>query len=236
MVVFNKLKNLILNILFPLVCLNCKIILTDSDKQTGVCQKCLNSITPNTSLFCPVCKLRLADNHKICHKDSKYLLAAAANYNNGAIKNLIWHFKYKKWSRLENLLGELLLNYLQTLNLNLADYTVIPIPLHKNREKQRGFNQSRLLAEIISKNLNLDLSDYLKRIKNTKIQAELKGVEAREQNVKNCFVLENPQTIEGKNVLLIDDVHTTGATIKEAAAMLKSADAKNIIALVIAKT
>lgn len=230
-----KIKNLFLDILFPPQCLNCQITLEDREKENAVCNKCRNEIILNNTFFCPVCKARLPDNRKTCHKDSKYLLAAATSYNNETIKNLIWVFKYKKWRRLKKPLGDLLINYLENIDYDFEDYIIMPIPLHKNRERERGFNQSKLLAEIIAEKLKINLiTNCLKRIKNTKIQAELKELNQRRQNIENCFAVDNPDTIKNKNIILVDDVHTSGTTISEAANVLRLAGAKKIIALVIA--
>ncbi|TSC96593.1 MAG: putative amidophosphoribosyltransferase [Parcubacteria group bacterium Athens0714_26] len=231
-----KIKDLFLDILFPPQCLNCQVTLKDHEKENAICGKCLNGIILNTTFFCPVCKARLPDNRKICHKDSNYLLAAATGYNNETIKNLIWVFKYKKWRRLKKPLGDLLINYLENIDYDFKDYMVIPIPLHKKRERERGFNQSKLLAEIAAEKLKINLvTNCLKRTKNTKIQAELKELNQRKQNIENCFAVENPDAIKNKNIILVDDVHTSGTTMGEATNVLRVAGAKKIIALVIAK-
>ncbi len=232
-----KIKEAILDILFPALCLNCRTALP---RESGriLCGQCQEKIQFNTTLFCPVCRLRLADNKKVCHKDSKYLLAAATNYDNEVIRNLIHFFKYQKWSNLKNFLGEILIKYLDSIPLTPGSETcvVIPIPLSQDRLRERGFNQSLLLAKIVADRYRLDLTDnVLKRIKETKSQSGLKDWEERKENVKNCFALENPELINGKNIILVDDVYTSGATMNEAATILRSHGAKKIIAVVVAK-
>lgn len=236
MAVIEKIKNLFLNILFSPLCLSCRANLEDEEKQNGICSKCLDRIILNTSIFCPICKARLPDGRKTCHKDSSFLLAAAGNYENDAIRNLIWHFKYQKWQKLSVVLGKFLTEYLKTINYNLNNYIIAPIPLYKSRLRERGFNQAELLAKIVAENLGLELTNNcFKRIKDTKIQAELKDSEERKLNVKNCFAVEKPELIKSKNIILVDDVFTSGATMNEAVEVLKSAGAKRIIALVAAK-
>lgn len=230
-----KIKNFVLDILFPPLCLSCQNILSKKSDRT-ICSQCLEKILLNTTLFCPVCKLRLADNKKVCHKDSKYLLAAATNYDNEVTRNLIRFFKYRKWSKLQKPLGEILLQYLGPLNLPIENFIIIPIPLFKDREKERGFNQAMLLSQKIADHYQLNLiNSVLKRIKNTKTQADLKDLEERKQNVENCFTVKNPELIKGKNIILIDDVYTSGATMNEAAQTLRLAGARKIIALVVAR-
>ena len=226
-------KNFVLDILFPPICLNCQKHL--EIRTTPLCENCHSSIKPNTSFFCPICRARLAENKKICHLDSPYLLAAAGNYDDPILQNLIHCFKYRKMDFLAPMLGEILLNYLKLTNLKLKNFIVIPIPLHFFREKSRGFNQAKLLAEIVARHFNLPIIDALKRIKNNESQAKCKDSESRAKNVIDCFKIKNSESIKGKNIILIDDVFTSGATITEAAKILKQNGCRKIIALVIAK-
>ncbi len=229
-----KAKKFILNIFFPPLCLNCQTRLKNESGR-DLCPACWNTIQINTSLFCPVCNLRLAENKKVCHKDCQYLLAAATGYGNEAVRNLLKYFKFQKWSRLQKPLGEILISYLRNLELEISNFIVVPIPLSRQRENQRGFNQAKLIAEIAADFYKLNLIEPLKRIKNTKIQSLAKNRGEREQNIAGCFSVPDPELVAGQNIILVDDVHTSGATMSEAARTLKSAGAKKIIALVIAK-
>ena len=233
-----KAKDIILDILFPLTCFNCRQYLQQSQntKNNYICDVCYNSIRLNTSLFCPVCRLRLAENKKICGH-TKYLLGAAGNYDDPVIKNLIHYFKYKSFENLTPVLGEILLRYIENCKLKIENFIIVPIPLHRSRERQRGFNQSKLLVKYVAENFNLELADILKRTKNTKPQAQCKN-EERTKNISGCFQIKNPADagkIKNKNILLIDDVFTSGATINEAVKILKQNGARRIIALVLAK-
>lgn len=235
---FIKAKNLILDILFPPICLNCQKHL--GDKNKFVCDNCLATIKLNNTLFCPVCRARLAENKRICHYDSSYLLAAAGNYDDPVLQNLIHYFKYKGFKNLAPVLVEILIKYLKSLSLSIVNsqrsiVVVIPLPLYKKRERERGFNQAKLLAESVVKQFNLELIEPLKRIKNTKPQSQIKDPERRQSNVFNCFTIKNPEAVKGKNIILVDDVFTSGATMNEAVKVLKQNGAKQIIALVLAK-
>lgn len=230
-----KLKDIILDVLFPPVCLNCEKNLKDRDNKF-LCEDCAALIKINNTPFCPVCRARIPDNKKICHRDSPYLLAAAASYDNPVIQNLIRYFKYKSFQNLAPVLGEIICNYLKLINLKLDNYAAVPIPLYPSRERKRGFNQAQLLAEFTASYFNLQLMNGLKRTVNNKPQVGLKDDEARAKNVLNCFQVKNPEAISGKNIILVDDVFTSGATINEAVRVLKTAGAKRIIALTLAKT
>ena len=231
-----KLKNILLDTLFPPICLSCRNLLLDLEKENKICQKCLDSIQIYSSFFCPKCKNRVPDLEKTCHKEVKFLLAPAADYQNQAVKNLIWFLKYHKWQGVMKIIEPIINRYLDVLNSDFKDFIVIPIPLHPDRLKERGFNQSELIAEIFSRKTKTILErNNLKRIKLTKNQAELKNIEEREENIKNCFKLNNPEKIKNKNIAIVDDVFTTGSTMNEAVKILKQAGAKKIIAFVFAK-
>lgn len=240
--IISKIKDVIFDILFPAICINCRKIL---NKEQYLCKNCHSAIKLNTSLFCPICKKRLAENKKqcACHIKNKtqkfsYLLAAAGSYDDPALQNLIHFLKYQKFENLAPVLGEIVLKYLSNLSLSIVKSQksiVVPIPLHFWRERTRGFNQSKLLAESVAKNLNLQMIDGLKRIKNNQPQAKAKNSAERNKNVEGIFKIKNPNLIRGRNILLVDDVFTSGATMNEAVKILKQNNAKRIIAVAIAK-
>ncbi|HLA50789.1 MAG TPA: ComF family protein [Thermodesulfobacteriota bacterium] len=112
---------------------------------------------------------------------------------------------------------------------------VVPVPLHKKRLKERGFNQSLFLAKGLAGIYNLPV-DYLnlKRIRATDPQVNLKG-EDRINNVRGAFAAEDRAVFKDKRVLLIDDVYTTGATVLECSRVLKKAGVKDINVLTLAR-
>lgn len=252
MSILSKIKIIILDILFPPICLSCKSELPETaappkageprpanagrEKSGKVCQKCLGSIQIYSSFFCPKCKNRVPDQEKNCHKEIKFLLAPATDYQNQTVKNLIWFLKYHKWQNIIKIIEPIIGEYLEILNSSFQDFIIIPIPLHHDRLKERGFNQSQLIAEIFARKTNAALNaGNLKRIKATKTQAELKNINERIGNIENCFSLNSPGEIKNKNIVLVDDVFTSGSTMNEAVKILKRAGAKKIIAFVFAK-
>ncbi len=163
------------------------------------------------------------------------MLGAASDYDDPIIQSVIHFLKYKKIKNLSVVAAEIILNYLKNLNLNFENFVIVPVPLHKRKEFSRGFNQAGLIAEHISRTAGVPFLLALKRIKNNKPQVGLKGLKKREKNIKDCFAIKNPQSVSGKNIILVDDVFTSGATINETVKVLKSYGAKKIIALVVAK-
>jgi ComF family protein len=112
---------------------------------------------------------------------------------------------------------------------------LIPIPLHPSRQAQRGFNQSELLARRLGALWRIPVANRaLRRVSSTKPQTELRRVERR-RNVRNAFALAQPDAIAGRHVLLIDDIYTTGATVAEAARVLRRGGAGKVGVLTAAR-
>ena len=126
--------------------------------------------------------------------------------------------------------------HLEATALPVKQYVIIPVPLHPSRRRERGFNQAELIAKIISAYYNRPLiSTGLIRTRPTDYQAHLHGQYARLKNVADAFAARDRHLIRGKNIILVDDVATTGATLHAAAQILKDAGAHKIIGLVAAK-
>ncbi len=221
------------NIIFPMVCLGCKKYVAGG---TVICSDCFQKISRNQKLFCGKCRARLPDGKKICHSDFPYLLGAVGSYGDEILQNLIHALKFNYVKLAASPLGKLLIDYVTGLNLEPEKFIVLPIPLSKQRLRKRGFNQAELIAKIFAEHFELPiLSGALERTKHTKPQSETKGLSERNENVSGCFIVTRPESIAGKNILLIDDVITSGATLLAAATVLKNAGARKIIALAMAK-
>lgn len=228
----NKVINLILDIIFPSYCLGCGKYLKNG---ATLCPSCFLKIGVNKTLFCGKCRARLPENKKICHLDFPYVLGAAASYRDETVKELVHNLKFKGVRDASARLGELLIKYLKELDLDLENFLIIPVTLGKKRLRSRGFNQAELLAKEVARYFNLPMvPNALTRNKETKPQTELKSLEERFSNLKESFSASDDKIISGKNILLIDDVSTSGATLNAAAAALKKSGAKKIIALVAA--
>lgn len=248
---WQKAKNLILDGVFPIYCVSCGDFLP-SEKNSYLCSKCLAKIPINSGLFCPICFKRLnqTDNKKCLHSNKKSsldFLGYATYYEIPTIRDLIHNYKYRFAKSMANTLTEILMVYLKKSLNDFNNWVIIPIPLHRSRLNWRGFNQSKEIAKIISRQFNWPILDnILIRKKKTAEQAEVKEKEKRQENLKDAFVLSSYakatkglpsiiKIIEGKKIILLDDVCTSGTTLEEAAKILKSAGAKKIIGLVIAK-
>ena len=170
-----------------------------------------------------------------CRKNTSiYAFFSSFPYSNPTVKNLIRKLKYGRVNKIAVMLGDELSDYFLKMSLKIpADSVIVPIPLHKNRLRERGFNQSEAIAKSLSEKLKIPVLAALKKIKITPDQTELSGAERR-QNLKGVFSVINPERIKSKNIILVDDVKTTGSTLEEAARTLKKTGAKRIFALTIA--
>lgn len=230
-----KTKDFLLDTFFPKFCLNCQ------KEGCYLCEDCKSLLEISEYQYC-LCQKpkRIFEKGKCfqCHSKSLSGLYFALPYQNNLIKNLIQRFKYEPFIKeLAILLSSLILNHFQLL-VNPPDFSIfilVPIPLDRKRLKWRGFNQAEEIGKELSKSLNIPLiNDVLIKTKETPPQVELGG-EVREENIKGAFLVKSKEKIQGKKILLVDDVYTTGSTMEEAARVLKTAGAKEVLGAVVAR-
>lgn len=220
-----------LEILFPPICLNCRSYLRDTKEgEDLLCGGCFGSIKIYSNVFRP---------------DTRFNLIAVSSYENTALKELIHHFKYNGFLAVRTPIKKLITRWLDA-NQELASSflgpgsLIIPVPLHKRRLRERGFNQAEIIAEILSRHLNLPLEDgLLRRIRETRPQIKMKNEEERQKNLRGSIVIKQggeAVLFQYQNVILVDDVYTSGATAKEVVAAIRRAGIRNITVFAIAKT
>ncbi len=241
----NPLKNFwqfALDIIFPSICLHCRAYLNEpEEKENLLCDACFTGIKIYSNVFRP---------------DPRFDLAAIGSYDDGALRELIHHLKYNGFLAAEIPLKKLTIKWLNTNPFlvsrildsrpwrgspSAAGSLLVPIPLHKNRLRGRGFNQAELIARILSRFLRLPMEkNLLERTQNTRPQVEMKNAGERTGNVKNSIRIKPGREVilsNRQNIILVDDVYTSGATMKEAVKTLRRAGAKSrITAFVLAKT
>lgn len=203
----------ILQLFYPTTCPECKIIIGVDEV---FCEDCLKKIKPIASRFLQV--------------NSKYSMPvfAVSDYKN-PLKSLILKKTFSQsWASFK--LAQLILSRLNSLSLLEID-CIIPIPLHWTRYAKRGFNQAEIMANVLGQNLNKPVLNILKRKKRTKYQSSL-PVELRAENLKNAFNIISFDELKNKNILLVDDLCTTGATLQNAAKVLVKFNPKSISAVV----
>ncbi len=170
-------------------------------------------------------------------------IRALFHYKDSAVRTLVWEIKYGANTILiqevAELISEEILSYFEDHSGFISrEWILIPIPASKNHLHTKGFNQTDELAKAIMKTGANESLTYipkvLYKIKETKPQVSIKNKAKRLVNLKDCFAVSNERSIVGKNVIIIDDVTTTGSTLIEAKRALKQAGAKQIIAFVVA--
>lgn len=233
---FKKLANNILPLFFPKFCLGCGV------EGEFVCKKCAKKIKIE-ELCCPACnKVNFAG--RFCKKHRKQVKFDGLLFVGrflGINKKIIHNFKYEGIKELSSLMAKVMAQVLAQNFRAEEKLVLVPVPLFFAKRLSRGFNQSEILAQKLSQILDLPIANLLLRIKATKSQTHFTK-EKRLENVKDAFCLSSlgqKENLKNKTVVLVDDVYTTGATLNEAAKVLKkksaSRRAKEIWALTFCK-
>ncbi len=235
----NLLEELI-NIFLPKCCVLCKRTL-NSENNRHLCNFCWNNFQPILGLFCQKCGKPLPEGGAHCyfclHSDvskKHFEHIRAAGVYAGVLKEVIHKFKYQGKDFLSSGLGEFLIQQSND-KLNWAEVDIIvPVPLHKKNKHKRGYNQAELLAEKVALHFKkVVVSKNLIRVRKTEAQMQLPR-EKRLTNLTDAFAISDKLIFKDKNVLLIDDVCTTGSTIEECAKTLKKVGVRKIWGLVLA--
>lgn len=237
-----KIKSYVIDYLvFPSFCRICGHFLS-LPKEKIVCQACLSKIKPCYESSCLCCG-RFFSGVSAPHLCSRCLSdrpcfsqhLSCGKYE-GELRDLILLLKYGRIAYASQFLGEYACRSLETKPeiFEEVDY-LVPVPLHRTKTRQRGFNQAALIARYIARKKQLSiLENCLIKTKNTRSQAELDAKE-REKNQAGAYRVKAERSIRGKVILLVDDVFTTGATVKECSLVLISAGAKEVRVLTIAQ-
>jgi ComF family protein len=212
----------ILNIVFPIKCILC------GKNGMDLCMTCLKD-APHAE------------------RESAKWIFPLYDYRHPVIKKSLWLFKYKGKKRLASIFAEIIyekiLEELSELSVleNFTEIILIPIPLSPKRYRERGYNQAELICKELIKinnlrdgvNLKLE-NNILIKPKETEHQARIKNRNERLQNIIGSFAFRDNNLIKTRNIILIDDITTTGATLSEARKVLKQAGARKVIAFTVA--
>ena len=215
-------KNFLIDLIFPKICVGC------GRGGEHLCDNCQKSLAVD---------LKFISREQLGLEKSLDGLWRFWDYDQKLAKLFVKRLKYDFIIELKDEIGELLtVEVIEKIKSGLpGEVTLMPIPLHRRRQLWRGFNQAELIAGAIADKVDWLLEkDALKRIKNSKQQAKLKE-DDREANVKGIFALnETSRDFPSRTAVLIDDVFTTGATMQEAARIVKQAGFLKVYGLVLA--
>ena len=206
--------------LFPPVCGICGKL----DKNS-LCNKCKIRLQKNA-----LCKIENYKDTSSYFDEHIYLFQYT-----GEIRDTILKYKFNEKSYIYRTFLEFIKNNEEMCSQIKKYDIIIPVPVSKKRFKQRGYNQSALIAKNLAKTLNIDYKEnVLVKIKDNKPQSEM-GQDKRKSNVKGVYTIKNKEIINQKKILLIDDIFTTGNTVNECAKVLIENSANNVGIFTIAK-
>lgn len=240
-----KFLSQLIDIFYPPRCHICRQFLSTDERFSSsfhLCNNCLAGLIPITHPMCTICGVPFSTStgpDHLCEnclrKRPWYDFLRSPYLYSGPLMESIQRFKYNVETHLMSPLGQLLSSFAKEWMPNLKDFLIIPVPLHRRRLRERGFNQSLLLARALASDLGNQL-DYLSLIRKryTRAQTGLKKGERR-KNVKDAFSIIHPEAIKHKKILLVDDVFTTGHTVNECARTLKKSGATTVICLTLAR-
>lgn len=233
----------LLHLVLPVGCASCGVGLTN-DPVPFFCRSCWSSIKPLGGPCCPRCGCPFASSVALTYSPSHLCRACRLRrpaFTNAwslypyqpPLQDAIRLFKYRGKVALADALGELMsAAWQQPPAVDL----MMPVPLHPSRLREREFNQSLLLADRLSRRFHVALCyDNLIRLRRTEPQTELSRA-ARLKNLRRAFAVLRPGEIDGKRILLVDDVMTTGTTVNECAKALRKAGAADIFVGTLART
>lgn len=229
----NKYIKAFLDLIFPPQCAGCgKLGVLD------ICDDCMDHISYYPSAYCDICGTpnKTGGICEACRMIKPlFEKARSASIYDEVMKNIIHHLKFGGGKDVAEKLSKLLVNMLKTSGDDyLSVDIVVPVPLSNARIKERGYNQTEELAKYVSLSLNKPLmTDILIKKTDTKHQVDLQRHE-RLLNLKGAFYADT--RVKGKNILLIDDIYTTGATANETTKVLKEAGADKIFFVSLART
>jgi len=228
----------ILNTFFPPFCQHCG---KEGQRDEWLCETCNEALAPRLYTNCPQCNQgveegRLAPSCRAHTGLTRFF--ACYTFSSKVAQSLIHAYKFRGAHTLHTSISNLMLTWILGHDLEHLfakhNLLVTSVPLAKGRQQMRGFNQAELLARDIASQLVLPHEPTLIRLKDTDPQTKVVSIENRRANIEGAFALANTN-IARKNILLVDDIYTTGATMQECARVLRKSGANEIWGLTFAK-
>jgi len=225
------------DLFYPAHCAHCEV----SIGQGWLCGTCRADIEPVKEPKCEVCSHSFASamDHFVCvnchDRQFHFETAVGVMKGRGVLRDLIHRFKYGHAVWLGEPLAELMLEGLDDHRLVDREFdAIVPVPLHPLRKREREYNQSEVLGRELSRKTGLPTRNLLERTRYTVTQTHFDRAQ-RMQNLREAFSLRQNVVVQGQNLLLVDDVFTTGSTLDECARVLTGAGATTVCALTLAR-
>jgi len=227
------------SLFYPALCAVCHGPVTRGEY---VCQDCLDKAQRIVAPFCAKCSEPFSgaiDGEFTCancaHRILAFDAAVSAYRSRGVVRFVILQFKYNRQLHLRHPVAEWLFEAMNDDRLRDRNFDcIVPVPLHSARFRERGFNQAELLGKILGQRINLTLSRALERTRYTTTQTAFDRID-RMENLRGAFRLRKRIDVRGLQVLLVDDILTTGSTLSECARVLREAGALSVYAVTAAR-
>lgn len=228
-----------LSLVYPPHCAMCA---GTPEPGTHLCATCKNAARRIRPPFCGVCSQPFdgaIDGDFACancgQRRFHFECAVTCYRSCGVVRELVHRFKYHREFHLRHPLADWLAESLEDPRIARRRFDFfVPVPLHATRRREREFNQAQVLADLLSRRTGVPLLDCLRRVRHTTTQTRFDRAE-RMENLLNAFQLRKNAVVQGKHLVLVDDVLTTGSTVDECARVLKIAGAESVRVVTVAR-
>lgn len=239
-----EVSDALVSVFFPAGCRICERMLPGASR-IPICNVCLSSFVPVPGIACEVCGRPLPGlqqnpgQHLLCPacRDKTYAFDCARSFAvyEGELLQAILLLKFEQIEPLGAWFAERLAEVVRNEGDLLAADVVVPVPLHREREKERGYNQADLIAKPLARGLQLPYKAVLLMRTRPRPDKRILSLEERWESVRGAFATRPGSQVDSQRVLLVDDVMTTGATLDACARALRDAGAKSVIGLTVAR-
>lgn len=234
----------VVSVFFPAGCRICDALLTSAG-PVPICEGCLASFAAPPEKKCEICGQTLAwmtvreGEPRVCHacQQKAYAFERARSYGiyDGTLVRAILLLKWERVEPLGAWFAERMAELVRSEGETLAADIVVPVPLHRDRERQRGYNQAALISKPLARKLRLPHKAVLLMRTRPRPDKQVLSFEERWESVRGAFATRSGSQVDNKRVLLVDDVMTTGATLDACARALLESGAKSVLGLTIAR-
>ena len=234
----------LVSLIFPGECRLCSGLLTDC-RRVPICRECLASFERVPAITCEICGLPLAglaqkeERPRLCPacEEKTYAFDCARSFAiyQGLLVQAILLLKFEQIEPLGVWFAEQLAELAQREGEKLAADVVVPVPLHRQRERERGYNQAALISKPLAKRLRLPHKAVLLMRTRARPDKRILSLEERWESVRGAFATRPGGKVDNLRALLVDDVLTTGATLDACARALREAGAKSVVGLTVAR-
>lgn len=229
---FQKFGKWILDLVFPLYCLSC------SHEGSIVCNRCASGLRLYTTLLCSWCRT-VTGGKEACEACKRRFsidaLVVLHDFHVPLVRDIVHACKYQSIRDAGNFMGEMLGEHVRAVCNFSEKPIVLPIPLHAQRLKEQDRNHAAVIGSACAQKAGFAYDEnLLARVRSTISQTELTK-EERHKNVSGAFACAHAESLSGRTVILVDDVCTTGATLQEAARVLKNAGVCSVVGAVFAR-